>query len=75
MNHPKTTLVIGNAQGKALVNTEGDGFGPLPATPDQAAYMVKTQLERHAALGNSVIVTIRQVSHDTVAALERYKPR
>lgn len=73
MNQPRTTFVIENREGKALVNTEGDGFGPLPATPEQAAHIVRSQLERHAKLGNSVIVTIRQVSHDTVAALEKYR--
>lgn len=69
MNHPKTTAVIENGEGKALVYTEGDGFGQLPATPEQAAYMVQSQLERHAKLGNAVVVTIRQVSHDTMNVL------
>lgn len=67
----KTTAIIENSLGKAMLYTEGDRFGPLPTNPNTAALIVRSQLERHAKLGNCVVVTIRQVSKSTFDVLEK----
>ena len=71
MSFPKTTVMINHRAKTAMAHVEDGKFGPLPIGSDNATVLAINQILNHAERGNSVIITIRQVSDDVLGALEK----